>query len=326
MYNRGEVTVQEKLLETIERFDTIIICRHVRPDPDAFGSQLGLAELIRENTTKMVYTVGEDERSLSFLATMDEVDTETFKDALVIICDTANRGRIDEERYALAKETFKVDHHPEIDDYADASWVDTSYSSTSEMITRWFEETAKPNGWKMNQTSARVLYAGIVGDTGRFRHPNTTEHTFRAAGVLMEQGIDLPELFRNLYRKPLPLLRLEGELLRTVSLSEYGVAAIRVSDEQLKQYEVTVNESSALVNAISDLEGLLTWGMFVEQEDGTYRVRLRSKGPIVNTIAEKHNGGGHPLAAGASANSKEEIDTIIAELNEAAKQFNPKTQ
>lgn len=122
MYNRGEVTVQEKLLETIERFDKIIICRHVRPDPDAFGSQLGLAELIRENTTKTVYTVGEDERSLSFLATMDEVDTGTFKDALVIICDTANRGRIDEERYALAKETFKVDHHPEIDDYADASW------------------------------------------------------------------------------------------------------------------------------------------------------------------------------------------------------------
>ena len=33
----------------IVRFNKIIIHRHVSPDPDALGSQLGLAELIRHN-------------------------------------------------------------------------------------------------------------------------------------------------------------------------------------------------------------------------------------------------------------------------------------
>lgn len=190
-HNRGEVTVKQNLLDTIEKHDTIIIVRHVRPDPDAFGSQKGLAELIQLNTNKTVYVAGEDEPSLSFLATMDNVPEDVWKRALVIICDTANRERIDGKQYEDALATFKVDHHPPIDQYADEEWVDTECSSTSEMVTRWYVDVAKPNGWKMSDAAATLLYAGIVGDTGRFRHPNTTSDTLKAASVLFENNIDL---------------------------------------------------------------------------------------------------------------------------------------
>ena len=39
----------EKIIEKIEKANTIIIHRHSKPDGDALGSQIGLFELIREN-------------------------------------------------------------------------------------------------------------------------------------------------------------------------------------------------------------------------------------------------------------------------------------
>ncbi len=56
-----------EIIRHIQQFDTIIIHRHVRPDPDAYGSQGGLAELIQASfPEKHVYTVGKDEPSLEF--------------------------------------------------------------------------------------------------------------------------------------------------------------------------------------------------------------------------------------------------------------------
>ena len=52
---------------------------------------------------------------------------------------------------------MKIDHHPDADPYGDVKWVDTSASSTSEMITSLFEEGKKSYGWKMTDDAARLL-------------------------------------------------------------------------------------------------------------------------------------------------------------------------
>ena len=53
------MTAQTAILAQIKAADTIIIHRHQRPDPDAFGSQLGLAELIKTSfPNKHVHVVG----------------------------------------------------------------------------------------------------------------------------------------------------------------------------------------------------------------------------------------------------------------------------
>ena len=38
-----------KILEEIKKYDTILVHGHVRPDGDCYGSQFGLAEIIKEN-------------------------------------------------------------------------------------------------------------------------------------------------------------------------------------------------------------------------------------------------------------------------------------
>ena len=39
--------MKQKILDEIIKYETIIIHRHVRPDPDAYGSLGGLAEILK---------------------------------------------------------------------------------------------------------------------------------------------------------------------------------------------------------------------------------------------------------------------------------------
>ena len=93
-----------QLLEQIKKYDTIIIHRHMRADPDALGSQVGLKELLQYNfPDKKIKVVGYDLPTLTWLAKMDEVEDQEFEGALAIICDTANTARIDDKRYLNAR-------------------------------------------------------------------------------------------------------------------------------------------------------------------------------------------------------------------------------
>ena len=131
-----------QILEQIKKYDTIIIHRHMRADPDALGSQVGLKELLQYNfPDKKIKVVGYDLPTLTWLAKMDEVEDQEFEGALAIICDTANTARIDDKRYLNAETIIKIDHHPNDEEYGDLVWVDTTSSSASEMVAIFAEET-----------------------------------------------------------------------------------------------------------------------------------------------------------------------------------------
>ena len=132
------MTVQQEIVDTIKKYDKIIIHRHLRPDPDALGSQVGLAELLRESfPEKEIRQVGETIEGLRFLAEMQEVEDAFYQGALVIVTDTANSPRISDQRYQLAEKLIKIDHHPNDDPYGDLVWVNTKASSCSEMIAEF---------------------------------------------------------------------------------------------------------------------------------------------------------------------------------------------
>ncbi|WAA10161.1 DHH family phosphoesterase [Fervidibacillus albus] len=312
--------MREKILEKIKQFDTIIIHRHVRPDPDAYGSQGGLAEIIKHSfPEKNVYIVGENEETLEYLNIMDEVSDELFLDALVIVCDTANRERICDNRYQMGKYVIKIDHHPNEDPYGDLNWVDTSASSTSEMIYEWFL-FGKQRGLVLTTEAARLLYAGIVGDTGRFLYASTTTKTFRYASELIEYPFSRTKLHDEMYEMPENLVKLEGFILQQFEKDADGLGKVIISKEQMASYRLRPAEVSLLVSVLGKVKGIVAWVFFIE-EDEQIRVRLRSKGPIVNEVAKKYNGGGHPLAAGATIYSWEEVDSVMNDLREAVQKY-----
>lgn len=308
--------IYQEILKKIKEYETIIIHRHMRPDPDALGSQVGLLQILKHNfPEKNIKAVGYNEPTLSWLATMDDVEESDYHGSLVIVCDTANRPRIDDERYTKGDFLIKIDHHPNDDPYGDLSWVDTNSSSTSELITLFAIE----NHLQLNDYAAKLLYAGIVGDTGRFLYPATSPRTFEVAGLLRSYNFDFAGLARQMDSVDFKIAKLQGYVYDHLDVDENGAARVFLTQEIMKQFDVTDAETSAIVGAPGRIRGVESWGIFVEQPDGHYRVRLRSKFHKINEIAKRHNGGGHPLASGANSYSKEENEQIYQELKELLK-------
>jgi len=304
----------DAIIQAIKDYDQIIIHRHVRPDPDAYGSQVGLKEMIKASfPQKEVYAVGAEDPSLDFLARMDKVEDEQFSEALVIVCDTANTDRICDQRYGLGEQIIKIDHHPNHDAYGDLLWVDTSASSTSEMIYELYE-SGKEVGFKMTADAARLIYAGIVGDTGGFMFPSTTPKTFKYTADLVTFPFDRSQLHERIYNVPENVARLRGHVLQEFQLSDAGVSTIKLTKEKLEEYEIDALESGKLIAVLGTITGLKVWAFYIEEAEGIIRVRIRSKGPVINDVAAKYNGGGHPLAAGATVQTWEEAERITKDL------------
>lgn len=164
--------------------------------------------------------------------------------------------------------------------------------------------------------AAHALYAGIIGDTGRFLYPATTPRTMLVAGALMAAGADAAAISRREDEISLPVARLSAYVYEHLTILDHGAAYVVLTDEILKKFGLTEAGTSAVVSLPGRIKNVSAWAIFVQQEDGHYRIRLRSKGPFINELAKHHDGGGHPLASGAKAKDEAEIKQVIAELDQ----------
>lgn len=305
------MTTFQTILEHIKHYQTIIIHRHQNPDPDALGSQAGLKAIITHHfPDKKVLITGFDEPSLAWISLMDQVSDADYKDALVIVTDTANRPRIDDERYTMGACLIKIDHHPNDDVYGDLSYVDTKASSASEIIA----EFAFSQGLALTDEAARLLYTGIVGDTGRFLYVSTSSKTLAIASQLRNYAFDFAAISRQMDSFPLKIAKLQGYVFEQLDIDDSGAARLLLSQEVLNSFGISLAESSAIVSAPGKIDVVQAWVIFVELPDGQYRVRMRSKEKVINGIAKRHQGGGHPLASGATSSGLEENEQIYQEL------------
>lgn len=309
------VEIFNEIMNKIKEANTIIIHRHVRPDPDAYGSQLGLKlYLERKFPEKNIYATGEGEPSLSFIGELDTVEDNVYNDALVIVCDTANAPRIDDQRYGYGQALIKIDHHPAINQYGEINYVNTEASSTSEII---FDFITHFNDLSIiDEHVARVLYLGIVGDTGRFLFSNTSTHTMEVASQLLAFPFNHNAELNKMSEKDPKLMPFQGYILQHFELSDsHEYCQIRITNDVLKQFNIQPNEASQFVNTVADISGLKIW-MFGVDEGDQIRCRIRSKGITINDIANQFGGGGHPNASGVSVYSWDEFEDLAQALRQ----------
>lgn len=311
--------LMKDIINKIEEYDTIAIYRHVFPDPDSYSSQTALKSII-ENTypNKKVVLLGEHSKKLEYINTMDK-EIKLDKNCLAFILDVANKERVDNQTFNNCGYIIKIDHHKPFDEpFEDLTWVDTNYSSCSEMILDLY--LTYENKLKIDKEGRRALFTGIIGDTGRFLYVDNPTNLFEKLSKITFD-LETKEIYANMYKREESELKFLGYIYSNYVTTENGVAYLKVKNEIAKKYGLQPINAARMVNALQDTEGINNWNFFVEKEDGSIFCEFRSNGPIVNNIASEFGGGGHMLAAGASLENWEKVDEIIKAFDENSKKY-----
>jgi len=313
-------SLYKKILKEIKKFDSIAIARHIGPDPDALGSQFALKDLILNTyPNKKVYAIGSPASKFKFMGQLDKTDDISYKDTLLIVLDTPDIKRIDATDVNLFKKIIKIDHHPLIDNYANIEVIDETSCSTAQLIL----EFALENKLELTEDIAKNIYLGIIGDTDRFLHDYTTLKTFKLVSILLEKtNLDFISLYEKLYERPYSEIKFEGYIYENITITENGLAYIKITDDLLKKYNVDSSTPGNMINDLKYVNEITIWIFFTEDiKNNIIKANIRSKGPIINQIASNFNGGGHKYASGAKLKDWETVDKMIETYDNYVKEY-----
>lgn len=311
----------KKIFKAIKSYNNIVIARHVGIDPDAMASQVALRDSIKLTfPEKNVYAVGSGSVRFNFMGKLDKgLDYSKMNNILLIVLDTPDRKRVDIEEDIHYDCSIKIDHHPFIEKFCDIEVIDDNKSSASEMVYDLIKDTKL----EINKDICEVLFAGIVADTNRFLFNNSKAETFLIVSEMIKDfDIDIIKVYNGLYERPINEVKLFGYMANNMNITLNGVGFIKVTDEILNKYQVDSATSGNLINEFNSIKELLVWVTATEDvKNSVIRVSIRSKGPIVNKVAEQFGGGGHALASGVKLPSFLEVDDLIKELDDVCNKY-----
>ena len=308
-----------RVLSAIKRYDRIAIFRHIMPDYDALGTQMGIATWIKDNfPNKEVRVLGDNHVTFTprLFPVMDSLNEDWFKEPfLAIIVDTANKSRIADPRFKKAKFKIKLDHHPVTESYGKVNIVDTTTCAAAELMTNML--LSLKGKYTLSLEAATYLYIGLVGDSGRFMYSSTSTHTFAIAEELLKTGIQLSKVYQKMYVKQIDDLKVTAHILNNFHVSEHGVAYYLLDKEIQKELKITTERGKENVNLFANIDGINTWCSITEDpKDNCWRISIRSKEKAINHIAAKWGGGGHAQASGAKIDNLNQLDAFIKDLDD----------
>ena len=310
----------EKIYTVIKKYDNIVIAHHIGVDPDAMASTVGLKNsILLTFPNKKVRLAGSGSNRFSYFGKLDKPE-DVKENTLLIVCDTPDIRRIDGVTdLTQYSDVIKLDHHPFIDKFGEYEYIDTSASSAAQIVLELILATPL----LMDKEIAQELFWGIVSDTNRFMFSCTTAKTFRLVGDLVEKyDLDIADLYKILYARPISEVRLEGYIASNMFITENGVGYIKISDEKLQEFHTDAASPGNMIGNFNYIDEVMVWVFVTEDvKNNNYRISIRSRGPIINKVAEKYNGGGHAYASGAKITDLNDSDKLIKDLDNLCKKY-----
>lgn len=309
----------KKIFKEIRKYDTIVIARHIGVDPDAMASQIALRDSIKLTfPEKKVYAVGTGSIKFGFLGRLERL--EKYNNALLIVTDTPDKKRVDSVDISNFSYSIKIDHHPFIEKFCDLELIEDTACSACEIIMKLILNTKL----ECNKEIAQVLFMGLVSDSNRFLFNSCTASTFSVVSrYLKEYKFDISSLYQKLYARPLNEVRLEGYISLNMTVTDNGLGYIKITDDIINQFEVDSAAAGNMVNNFNFINEVLVWATITEDvKNDQIRVSIRSRGPEINQIAEKYNGGGHKQAAGAKLKTFDDAMELMKDLDDFLKEYN----
>ncbi len=318
----------------------IVITTHQKPDADALGSSLAWSRyLIKKGHEAVVITPTDYPQFLEWMegnADVIEFNEDTrqevinlIKEADIVFCLDFNAlsriGELGEMIKTSNARKVLVDHHLAPEDFADLSFSDTKAAATAVIIYDLIVGLGDKS--YLDTYIGECIYAGIMTDTGSFRHPSTDRRVHLIVAELMLLNINASRIHRLIFdTSSEERLRFIGYALseRLYVLPEYFTAFFTISAKDLIRFQSQDGDTEGLVNYALSMEGIVFATILIEQEKGV-KLSFRSKGEFsVSEFARKHfHGGGHQNAAGgvSELNFSETVKKLMDILPEYKEQL-----
>lgn len=310
----------KKVRTLIDKYHKIIVFRHIKPDFDALGTQMGLVTFLKDNfPDKEIHYVGDNH--VSFMPRLypyaEKLNDADFNEPfLAIIVDVGDHGRIADPRYTKASDIVKFDHHPFKEEVANVGMVDEELAACSEFVSIFCLTYPRT---QMTQEAAGYFYSAIVGDSGRFMYSSTSPLTFTVALKLLETGININSIYQKMYVKKIDDLKVMSYILNNFHVTKKGVSYYLLPIDVQKSLNITSERGKDNVNLFSNIDGIEIWCSITEDpdpKDYCWRISIRSKALDISKVAAKWGGGGHPQASGAKIKDLTELDSFLKDLDD----------
>jgi bifunctional oligoribonuclease and PAP phosphatase NrnA len=313
---KADAAAIRRLLDGARR---IAVNSHKDADGDTLGSALAMAEaLTTMGKDVMVRVPPPVPQIYAFLPGYGTINLEESGEPpdLVVVMDASNLERLSDTLGRLREGTpiINVDHHVSNTRFGTLNLVVPDASSTAEVTFDLFHEMGIP----ITSTMATNLYAGVLTDTGGFRHENTTYRVLEIAADLVRRGANAADLAGRIYKsQKLTSMRLQALAMGTIGYDcDDRLIYASVTQELLRKAGARMDESEGLIDLLNSVEGLELALLFKEIEPDLTKISMRSRGAAnANVLASAFGGGGHERAAGAEIATpiRQAMEVVLAE-------------
>ncbi|MFF5206290.1 bifunctional oligoribonuclease/PAP phosphatase NrnA [Streptosporangium sp. NPDC000396] len=298
----------DRAVELISSSDEIALACHISPDGDALGSMLAVGLALRAAGKQVTASFGERRftvpRLLRFLPGQDllvEPGDYPAAPELMVTFDVPIVDRLGmlSGNAGKARELVVVDHHRSNTGFGTVNLVDPAAAATAVLA----EDLIHRLGLPVDRAVATGLYAGLVTDTGSFRHSSTTPGVHAMAARLLATGLNPEEIARELWdRSPFGYLKVLGAVLDRVKLEPEvggGLVWTFVTRADRAAYGLPYDEVEGIIDVVRRTDEADVAVILKEDDDGAWQVSTRSKGGVdVSRVCSALGGGGHTKAAG----------------------------
>ena len=309
----------DNIIEAINKNDNIGIFTHISPDGDAIGSSLALYLGLKQLKKNVDIITDEYPNCFKFLTSIDEIKNTTKEHYdLAIALDCATKPRLYNPNNSFEQSSFSIsiDHHASNTYFANLNYVEADSPAVSQTLVK----ILKRLNISITKEIGECLMAGIITDSGGFRYNTVDSETFEFAASMLGIGVNISDIYYktfDLKTKPqFDLTTIATSRLKFFSKNRIAVTYITKGD--FKKTKASVGDHEGIVNIGRNIENVEVSIFIREDEDGTYRVSLRSNKYVdVSEICKTFDGGGHARAAGCTVNTSLEdtIKLLVKEVN-----------
>ncbi len=301
-------TSLNRLLSSLDQYEFFIIIGHEEPDGDALNSQLALGSFLKRKGKQIsLVSTGPFVRpeinhlEKKFLKHVPAHLPKSSTLAVILDCSTLDRiGYLADEIQGFT--TAVIDHHASGKSFGDITFIDSKAPSVTFLIQLIIEasgETPTPE-------EAKLLFFGLVTDTGFFRHlESDSGRVCKAAGRLVDAGASPKEAHYRMYGdRTMESRILLGKLLsRAESFCGGRLIIIKETKEDVAFFGKNNRDSDMLYQLLFSVRRVEIILLLRFETENEISVGLRSIRDIdVGAVAKEFGGGGHAKAAGFTWN------------------------